>query len=126
METFEEYLNQIENLSNRQRTAEVLKWTEENFPALKRRIAWNQPMFTDHGTFIIGFSVSKAHLAVAPERAAIRRFSADILFAGYNHSKELMRIQWNQPVNYELLEKMIRFNLEDKADCPSFWRKDGQ
>ena len=126
METFEEYLNQIENLSNRQRTAEVLKWTGENFPALKRRIAWNQPMFTDHGTFIIGFSVSKAHLAVAPERAAIRRFSADILLAGYNHSKELMRIQWNQSVNYELLEKMIRFNLEDKADCPSFWRKDGQ
>ena len=126
MDTFEAYLNQIENLSNRQRTAEVLNWTAEHFPELQKRIAWNQPMFTDHGTFIIGFSVSKAHLAVAPERAAIQRFSGDILLSGYNHGKELLRIQWNQPVDYGLLEKIIRFNLLDKADCPSFWRKDGQ
>ena len=27
-------------------------------------------MFTDHGTYIIGFSVSKKHLAVAPEAVA--------------------------------------------------------
>ncbi|MCQ4950818.1 hypothetical protein NE646_14380, partial [Bittarella massiliensis] len=42
------------------------------FPDLTPKIAWNQPMFTDHGTFIIGFSAAKAHLAVAPERAGIQ------------------------------------------------------
>ena len=53
-------------------------------------------MFTDHGTFIIGFSVAKKHLAVAPERAGIERFSDDILQAGYTHSKEILRIGWTQ------------------------------
>lgn len=87
------------------------------------KIAWNQPMFTDHGTFIIGFSIAKHHLAVAPERAGIIRFSDEIVQAGYEHTKELIRIRWDGPVDYSLLEKMIEFNIMDKADCSTFWRK---
>lgn len=79
-------------------------------------------MFTDHGTFIIGFSVAKHHLAVAPERAGIVRFSDEIVRAGYEHSKKLLRIRWGQPVDYALLERIIAFNIADKADCTSFWR----
>ncbi|XID96072.1 iron chaperone [Paenibacillaceae bacterium WGS1546] len=87
------------------------------------QVAWNQPMFTDHSTFIIGFSAAKPHLAVAPERAGISRFSEDIAQAGYDHTKELVRIRWDRPVDYSLLEKMIEFNIMDKADCSTFWRK---
>ena len=39
----------------------------EKFPQLKEENKWNQPMFNDHGTFIIGFSIAKGHIAVAPE-----------------------------------------------------------
>jgi hypothetical protein len=35
----------------------------------------------------------------------------------------LLRIRWDQPVDYTLLEKMIRFNVEDKAEATTFWRK---
>ncbi len=101
----------------------MLKWVHHTFPQLAPRVAWNQPMYTDHGTFIIGFSVAKHHLAVAPERAGIVRFSAEILRAGYDHSKQLMRIRWIDPVDYELLRKMIQYNITDKADCSAFWRK---
>lgn len=80
-------------------------------------------MFTDHGTFIIGFSVAKHHLAVAPERSGINHFSDEIVTAGYDHTKELVRIQWDSPVDFSLLEKMIEFNILDKADCSTFWRK---
>jgi uncharacterized protein YdhG (YjbR/CyaY superfamily) len=31
-------------------------------------------MFTDHGIFIIGFSVAKHHLAVSPESTGINHF----------------------------------------------------
>ena len=40
-------------------------------------------MFTDHETFIIGFSVAKQHMSVAPEKAGIRQFSNEIVLAGY-------------------------------------------
>jgi uncharacterized protein YdhG (YjbR/CyaY superfamily) len=87
------------------------------------KIAWKQPMFTDHGTYIIGFSVAKHHLAVAPELAGITQFSDGIVQAGYDHTKQLVRIKWESPVDYSLLEKMIDFNMLDKADCSTFWRK---
>lgn len=123
LEVFAQYLERINNHEHRARTEEVLAWVSRTFPQLVPKIAWNQPMFTDHGTFIIGFSVAKHHLAVAPERAGIMRFADDIVQAGYEHTKELVRIRWDRPVHYSLLEKMIEFNILDKADCSTFWRK---
>ena len=123
MEVFVEYLERIDNLQHRARVEEVLAWVTKKFPNLIPKIAWNQPMFTDHGTYIIGFSVAKHHLAVAPEMAGIIHFSDEIVQAGYDHTKQLVRIQWDSPVDFILLEKMIEFNILDKADCSTFWRK---
>lgn len=123
MEFFSEYLGSIANPDQRTRMKEVLEWTLATFPGLVPKIAWNQPMFTDHGTFIIGFSISRQHLAVAPEIAVINRFSDEILKAGYDHTKMLMRIKWNSPLDFSLLEKIIKYNILDKADCSTFWRK---
>ncbi|QDS34096.1 iron chaperone [Brevibacillus brevis] len=123
MEVFEEFLARMDNPQHRSRTEEVMGWVTKRFPNLMPKIAWNQPMFTDHGTFIIGFSVAKHHLAVSPERAGIIHFSDEIVQAGYDHTKELVRIPWDSPVDFSLLEKMIEFNILDKADCSTFWRK---
>ncbi len=123
MDVFADYLATIGDPHHRDRTKEVLEWVAGQFPGLTPKIAWNQPMFTDHGTFIIGFSTAKPHLAVAPEKAGINRFSDEIVQAGYSHSKELIRIPWDNPVDYDLLEKIIRFNMQDKAGCKTFWRK---
>jgi uncharacterized protein YdhG (YjbR/CyaY superfamily) len=123
MEVFAEYLASIDNPQHRARMEEVFSWVTKKFPNLLPKIAWNQPMFTDHGTYIIGFSVAKHHLAVAPEKAGINHFSDEIVQAGYDHSKELVRIPWGSPVDLSLLEKMIEFNILDKAECSTFWRK---
>ncbi|MFN2745785.1 iron chaperone [Bacillus sp. z60-18] len=123
MEVFAEYLANIDHPQHRARTEKVLSWVTEKFPQLAPKMAWNQPMFTDHGTFIIGFSVAKHHLAVAPERAGIIHFSDEIVEAGYDHTKQLVRIKWDHPVDFSLLEKIIEFNMLDKADCSTFWRK---
>lgn len=123
MEVFAEYLVQIKNPHHQARMEEILEWVSKTFPDLSTRISWNQPMFTDHGTFIIAFSMSKHHMAVAPEKAALNRFSDEIVKAGYERSKELLRIPWEGPVDYALLKKIIEFNILDKADCATFWRK---
>ncbi|MGG1595511.1 iron chaperone [Terribacillus saccharophilus] len=123
MKAFADYLDQIDNPQHRERTEEVLKWVAEKYPNMEQKIAWNQPMFTDHGTFIIGFSIAKQHLAVAPEKAGIDHFSDDIAQAGYDHTKQLVRIKWDGPVDYSLLGRMIEFNIMEKEDCTTFWRK---
>ncbi|MGC2952001.1 iron chaperone, partial [Enterococcus faecium] len=42
----------------------------ETKPQLDTTVKWNQPMFTDHGTYIIAFSFAKNHFSIAPEKAA--------------------------------------------------------
>ena len=111
MEVFGSYLSKIENEAHRTRMREVLEWVK------------NQPMFTDHGTFIIAFSASKQHFSVAPEQAAIEKFSAEINKSGYSQSSNIFRIRWEEPVEFSLLEQIIQYNLKEKADCDSFWRK---
>lgn len=122
MNEFEEFLAEIDNPEHRARTEEVLTWVAEKYPPFERAIKWNQPMFIDHGTYIIGFSVSKQHLAASPEQAGIIHFSEQIVQAGYKHTKMLVQFPWNRPVDYDLLEKMIEYNVEDKADITTFWR----
>lgn len=122
MEVFADFLTRIDTPEHRNRTKEILDWVSKKFPDLMPVMKWNQPMFMDHGTYIIGFSVSKQHLAVAPEQAGINRFMDEIVQAGYDHTKEIVRMKWHSPVDYSLLEKMIEFNIMDKADCSTLWR----
>ncbi len=122
MEEFREFIGSIQDPDQRARTEEVLSWVAETFPGLEARIAWNQPMFTDHGTYIVGFSLAKGHLAVGQEAAAIRHFAEELAAGGHSFSKMLIRFPWEKPVDYKLLEKVIRYNIDDKKDCRTFWR----
>ena len=123
MEAFSPFLSSIDNEEHRKRTEEVLNWVAKKFSTLVPVLKWNQPMFTDHDTYIIGFSVSKKHMAVAPERVTMDHFADEIKKAGYDHTNEIVRIPWKSPVDYSLLEKIIEFNILDKKDCATFWRK---
>jgi uncharacterized protein len=100
-----------------------LSWVVNKFPNLEPQIKWNTPMFSDHGTYIIGFSTAKHHLSVSPEEVGIAHFAEELVQVGYSATKGLFRIPWNKPVNYELLEEMIKFNIQDKAECSTFWRE---
>ncbi|TVT26656.1 iron chaperone [Salinicoccus cyprini] len=123
MTVFQEFLDKIDDREHRGKIAEVLEWVHQKYPELGTAVKWNQPMFTDHGTYIIGFSVSKKHFAIAPETEGINHNKGDIEAAGYDHTENIIRVPWEKPVNYGLLEKLIEFNIEDKADCTTFWRK---
>ncbi len=116
------YINKISEPDKRERMESILNNMKEAFPHLKEEIRWNQPMFTDHGTFIIAFSMAKGHIAVAPEQMVITLFEQKIKEAGYSYTRELFRIKWTDSVDYNLLYDMIAFNIADKKDMTKFWR----
>lgn len=123
MGEFDGYLLGIGNLEQRERVRGVLEWVAVAFPQLVPKVAWNQPMFMDHGTFIVGFSVAKKHMAMSPELRGIEVFSERIREAGFVHTKMLVQFPWEKPVDFGLLEEMIAFNIADKVDMDTFWRK---
>ena len=120
--TLDEYLETIPNGDNRARMVEVLNWVAKRYPELELRIAWNQPMFTHHGTYIIGFSAASKHMTMAPERATMIRFEPVMRERGTDFGTMLARQPWNKPFDYELLDSFIRHQLTEKQDVTPFWR----
>lgn len=123
MKVFADFLNGIDDVEKRKKMEAVLNWVNNKFPNLAPEIRYNQPMFTDHDTFIIGFSVAKNHFAISPEKKSIEHFSNEIAKSGYEYTTNLMRIPWNEPIDYPLLEQIIKFNISDKKNHSAFWRK---
>ncbi len=123
METFSVFLEKIEDSNKRNRMTQILEFISKQFPHLKQEIKWNQPMFTDHGTFIIGFSVSKKHIALAPEAVVLDYFEDDIAASGYLRTKELMMIPWQDEVNLDLIHRIVAYNIESKKNSTHFWKQ---
>lgn len=121
-EFFAQWLEAIQHPEHRERAAQVLEWVRGEFPQLGFRFAWRQPMFTDHGTFIIGFSAAREHLAFSPEGAGVEHFKQLFAQAGLSHGTRLVRMRWDKPVPWDVLREVINFNISDKAGITSFWR----
>lgn len=123
IKTIQEYLLKMDSDKHRETFDRLLTHIARSFPQLEPRIAWNTPMFTDHGTFILGLSHAKGHIAISPEAAGMRQFADDIAKAGYSSGKMLFRIRWDQEIDFDLIDRLIVFNIADKKDCSTFWRK---
>ncbi len=119
--TFDTYL-ETQTPQAQEKLALIFDWIDENYPQFEKVIKWNQPMFTDHETFIIGFSTSKKHISVSPEPFVVQQFQKELEEANYNPTSNLFRITWDQDINFDLLKKMIDVQVEDKKDFTGFWR----
>ncbi|NLW28982.1 MAG: iron chaperone [Erysipelothrix sp.] len=122
MDKVKQFLSTIEDTTKRKRFESIIKSIHESFIHLDMDVKWNQPMFIDQGTFIMAFSVAKAHLAVAPEAAVIQQFKDEIEKAGYSYTQELFRIKWSDEVDLELLKRIVAYNIETKKNHSKFWR----
>lgn len=122
VETFEAFIETIDNVEHQEKLSGVNDWIDDHYPELKREIKWNQPMYTYNGTYIIGFSAFKGNFAVAPEQATLSEFESQIKDAGYTYTKNLIRVKWDDDINYHLLKQLIDKQCRDKAAYTQFWR----
>ena len=122
MGDFKEYLDAIDDADQQDKMNQILTWIQEIYPELETRIKWNQPMFLHEGTYIIGFSYSKHHIAVAPETKAIKKFKGYIEETGFSYTDNIIKIRWEDSIPYNLIEELIEYNIEDKKGYEKFWR----
>lgn len=78
MEVLRAYLDTIQVTEHRARLEEIFHWIVSNYPQLEVQIKWKQPMFIDHGTFIIGFNTAKNHFSFTPEEDVVTIFNEAI------------------------------------------------
>lgn len=123
METFEEFLNTVDDEEKRVKLKIVLDWVQTNYPHFDEEVKWKQPMFSNEGTYMIGFSVAKNHVAVSPEKAGITKFEDELQERGYNPTAMIFRVPWNKEMDYDLLKRIIDFQEKDKKGYGTYWRK---
>lgn len=123
METIEMFINKQQNPLLQTKLKHMIEWINKIYPQLESAIKWNQPMFMDHGTFIVAFSVSKKHISVGLEAYDMEVLHDRIKDAGYSQSKMLFRIMEQDEIDYDLLRYVIDFKRDSKKDCTTFWRK---
>ena len=70
----------------------IFEQIQKEFQNLTVELKWNQPMFIINGTFIIGFSVAKNHISIAPEAVTMAIFTNDIKAANYEATNNLFKI----------------------------------
>lgn len=70
----------------------IFEQIQKEIPNLTVELKWNQPMFIMNGTFIIGFSVAKNHISIAPEAVTMAIFTNDIKAANYEATNNLFKI----------------------------------
>ena len=122
MDNFEAYIENVDHPAHQKRIKEILDWISTTYPNLEKKIAWNQPHFVNQGTFILGLSHAKEHVAFAPEHVAILKFKDLAEKNGYTVTSQIFRIKWNQDIDYNLLKQIIDFNIEEKKGCKTYWR----
>lgn len=122
MDNLNQFLEGMSDVEKREKFARIIDWVQKTFPELQLEIKWKQPMFSHHDTYIIGFSVAKEHYSFSPEEAGMEVFKDEAKALGYQTTKMLIKAKWSDEVNYDFIEKVIKFNIEDKKDCKTFWR----
>ncbi len=122
METlFRAYVEGITDLEMREKMESVLVYCCDQYPQLIPKIAWNQPMLTDHGTYIIGFSVAKDHIVVGLELNTMAHFADMIKAEGLVTKKMTFQIKRKQAIPERLLKTIIDQTLVLKKDIHTFW-----
>ena len=120
--TVEQFLDAMTIPEQRAKVEELLAWVSTTWPELELVVKWNQPMFLHHGTYIIGFSVFPKNIAVGPEPELMDRMRGDIEASGYTTTQRLFRIGWEDPVDRDLLTRIIETQIADKATVTGLWR----
>lgn len=123
METLEEFLETIDQSHHRDILKNLIQQIQKDYPALNLEIRWNQPMFVMDGTFILAFSASKNHFSISPEEKGVKEFADYMAEHDISYSKMLFRMPWDsEKIDYDLIKRMIDYNMEDKKGYDKFWR----
>lgn len=117
----EEYLDSIADSDHRDEFNELLNWVHATWPQLVCEIKWNQPMFTDHGTFIIGFTALTNYVTVGSEPRAFEHAVPLIEQQHLKRGKKTFQIPYGRSDAWEVLEQIIDSTIADKRDVQTFW-----
>lgn len=121
-EKFELFYSKINDIENIKKIKNLIQKIE-NDNKLTKKYAWNKPMLTDHGTYIIGFDTTKNHMSISVELEPLEFFRDVIHAAGYETTTNIFKIKWTDEIDYTLIDNIVKYNIKRKVNTTTFFTK---
>jgi len=79
-------------------------------PEATEKISYQMPTYFLNGN-LVHFAAFKNHIGFYPTPSAVAGFSAELV--GYKNAKGSIQFPIDQPLPYSLIERMVRFRVEE-------------
>ncbi len=86
---------------------------KKSAPKMDEVIGYGIPTFDRNGRHIIHFAGFKKHLGLFPGSSAIVAFKKELV--DYKTSKGTIQFQFDEPIPYRLIEKIVKFRIKEEA-----------
>lgn len=108
-QTVEAYIEQYpEEIQVRLRSLRQL--IRDLVPEATEKISYGMPAYYFHG-YLVYFGAFKNHIGFYPIPSGIKAFPEDL--AAYKTSKGAIQFPHQEPLPFELVEKLVRFRVEE-------------
>jgi uncharacterized protein YdhG (YjbR/CyaY superfamily) len=110
--TIDEYISQfpgeVQDILQKIRT--VIK---QSAPGATERISYQMPGFYLNG-MVVWIAGYKNHIGFYPKGSGIEAFKTEL--SGYKSSKGAVQFPLNKPIPYELISKMVKYNVAENLN----------
>jgi len=81
-------------------------------PEATEKISYRMPTYFLNGN-LVHFAAFKHHIGFYPTPSAVAGFSAELV--GYTNAKGSIQFPIDQPLPYDLIDRMVRFRVEENS-----------
>ena len=111
-QTIDEYIAAFP--PNVQHILEELRQTiRDSAPDAKETISYQIPTFKLNGN-LVHFAAFKNHIGFYPTSSGISRFKNEL--SNYEVSKGTVRFPINEPIPFDLVEKIVKYRVKENSD----------
>jgi uncharacterized protein YdhG (YjbR/CyaY superfamily) len=89
------------------------KTIQDTAPEAEEAISYGMPTFKLHGN-LVHFAAYKNHIGFYPAPSGIEAFKDEI--SGYKSSKGAVQFPLDEPVPYDLVEKIVIFRVKENLE----------
>ncbi len=82
-------------------------------PGATEAISYQMPTFKLNGRNLVHFAAWKDHIGFYPQPSGTRAFQKEL--SPYKGGKGSIRFPLDQPIPYDLVEKIVRFRVEEET-----------
>jgi len=91
---------------------QMREFIREAAPEAKEEISYGMPAYKQKNVLVY-FSATKKHIGFYPTGSGVAAYAEELTELGYRFSKGAIQLPLNKPIPKDLIQKIVRFRMQD-------------